>query len=143
MLFLFNSTFNLLAFGAALLVALIADHYLGEPPTCLHPVVWTGNYLNWASKRLQPKALPVVQDLKSFWLAACFWCLGAAVVLVVACAVQWVAFQLPWYLAAMLLGLALKPMLQVEKWASRAALEAMVFDDTWGKPQPIPSENSF
>ena len=35
-----------------------------------------------------------------------------------------------------------QPMLQAEKWASRAALAAMVFEDTWGKPQPIPSENS-
>ncbi len=32
-------------------------------------------------------------------------------VFVVAFAVQWAAFQLPWYLAALLLGLALKPML--------------------------------
>ena len=32
-------------------------------------------------------------------------------VLVVSCAVQWAALQLPWYLAALLLGLALKPML--------------------------------
>ena len=32
-------------------------------------------------------------------------------VLVVAWAVQWAAFQLPWYLTALLLGLALKPML--------------------------------
>ena len=36
-----------------------------------------------------------------------------------------------------------QPMLQAEKWASRAALAAMVFEDTWGKPQPIPSENSL
>ena len=72
MLSVFSSTLNLLAFGAALLVALIADHYLGEPPTRLHPVVWIGNYLDWASKRLQPKASPVIRDLKSFWLAASF-----------------------------------------------------------------------
>ena len=32
-------------------------------------------------------------------------------VLIVACALQWAALQLPWYLAAPLLGLALKPML--------------------------------
>ena len=32
-------------------------------------------------------------------------------VLAVACAVQWAAFQLPWVLAALLLGVALKPML--------------------------------
>ena len=35
-----------------------------------------------------------------------------------------------------------QPMLQAEKWASRAALGAMVFEDTWGKPQPMHSENS-
>ena len=35
-----------------------------------------------------------------------------------------------------------QPMLQAEKWASRAALAAMVFEDTWGKAEPIPSENS-
>ena len=32
-------------------------------------------------------------------------------ILVVACTLQWAAVQLPWYLAALLLGLALKPML--------------------------------
>ena len=32
-------------------------------------------------------------------------------VLIVSCAVQWAAFQLPWYLTALVLGLALKPML--------------------------------
>ena len=111
MLPLFSFNFSFFAFGAALLVALIADHYLGEPPIRLHPVVWMGNYLNWASKRLQPKASPVIRDLRSFWLAAAFWCLGAAMVLIVAYAVQWAAFQLPWYLTALLLGLALKPML--------------------------------
>ena len=34
-----------------------------------------------------------------------------------------------------------QPMLQAEKWASRAALAAMVFEDTWGKPQPMLSDN--
>ena len=36
-----------------------------------------------------------------------------------------------------------QPMLQAEKWASRAALAAMVFEDTWGKPQTMFSENSL
>ena len=92
-------------------MALLIDHSLGEPPTRMHPVVWMGNYLNWAASRLQPDASPAVRDLKSFWLAAGFWCAGAAIVLVVACTLQWMAFQLPWYLAALLIGLALKPML--------------------------------
>ena len=95
----------------ALLIALVIDRWLGEPPARLHPVVWMGNYLNWASKRFQPEASPAIRDLKSFSLAAAFWCAGVAMVLVVACAVQWAAVQLRWYLAVLLLGLALKPML--------------------------------
>ena len=100
-----------LVFAPAVLVALLVDHCLGEPKASLHPVVWMGNYLNWAAKRLRPNPSPVVRDLKSFWLAAAFWSTGGALVLIVACVVQWAVFQLPWILAALLLGLALKPML--------------------------------
>ena len=100
-----------LVFVAALVVAMLIDHYLGEPTTRLHPVVWMGNYLNWAASRLQPNPSPTIRDLTSFWLAAAYWWLGAAMVLIVAWALQWAAAQLPWYAAALLLGLALKPML--------------------------------
>jgi adenosylcobinamide-phosphate synthase len=92
-------------------MAFAVDRYLGEPTARLHPVVWMGHYLNWAARRLRPNPSPAVRDVKSFWLAAFYWCAGAALVLVAACAVQWAAFQLPWYLAALLLGVALKPML--------------------------------
>ena len=102
---------DLMIFGGVLLTAFAIDHYLGEPPTRLHPVVWIGTYLNWAARRLQPNPSPDIRDLKSFWLAAAYWLAGAALVLIVACVVQWVAFQLPWVLAALLLGLALKPVL--------------------------------
>jgi adenosylcobinamide-phosphate synthase len=100
-----------LVFGGALLVALAIDHYLGEPPARLHPVVWMGNYLSLAARQLQPNPSPEVRDLKSFWLAAAWWCVGAGMVLIVAFAVQWLAFQLPWYAAVLTLGLVLKPML--------------------------------
>ena len=40
----------------ALLMALAVDRLLGEPTARLHPVVWMGNYLNWAARRLQPEA---------------------------------------------------------------------------------------
>ena len=100
-----------LIFSLALLTALLVDFYLGEPPTRLHPVVWMGNYLNWAAKQLRPDASPDVRDLKSFWLAAAFWCAGVALVLMVTCTLQWAAFKLSWVLAALLLGLTLKPML--------------------------------
>ena len=92
-------------------MALLIDHYLGEPTARLHPVVWMGAYLNWASRQLQPNSSPEVRDLKSFWLAAVYWFAGSAIILIAACTVQWAAFQLPWILAALLLGLTLKPML--------------------------------
>ncbi|MGB4116583.1 MAG: adenosylcobinamide-phosphate synthase CbiB [Polaromonas sp.] len=95
----------------ALMVALAIDRWCGEPPSRLHPVVWMGNYLNWAARKLQPSPSPEVRDIQSFWLAAAYWWAGLALVLIVACAVQWAAFQLPWVLAVLLLGLALKPML--------------------------------
>ena len=100
-----------LVIAAALVAALLVDRYLGEPPARLHPVVWMGNYLNWAAGRIRPKPSPDVRDLKAFWLAALYWCAGAAIFLIVTITLQWAAFQLPWYLAAPLLGLALKPLL--------------------------------
>jgi adenosylcobinamide-phosphate synthase len=100
-----------LVFAVALVIALLVDHYLGEPPVRLHPVVWMGNYLNWAASRIHPNPSPEVRDLKAFRLAAQYWWAGAAMVLIVACALQWAALQLSWYVAAPLLGLALKPML--------------------------------
>jgi adenosylcobinamide-phosphate synthase len=111
MLLLSSALSNCMAFGSAMLIALVIDRYLGEPGSRLHPVVWMGNYLNWAAKRFQPNVSPVIRDLKSFWLAAAYWCVGAALVLIVSCTLQWLAFQLPWYLAALSLGLMLKPML--------------------------------
>ena len=100
-----------LVFCAALLTALAIDRYLGEPRARLHPVVWMGNYLNWAANRLQPNRSPTIRDLTSFWLAAAYWWAGAAMVLIVAWALQWAAAQLPWYAAALLLRVALNPML--------------------------------
>ena len=100
-----------LIFAVALLSALVVDRCLGEPPAHLHPVVWMGNYLNWASSRIHPNPSPEVRDLKAFRLARHYWFGGAAMVLIVAWALQWAALQLPWYVAAPLLGLALKPML--------------------------------
>jgi len=97
--------------SGALLTALAIDRWLGEPPARLHPVVWMGNYLNWAAGQLRPNPSPGIRDWKSFWLATAYWWTATAMVLIVAWAVQWAVFQLPWYLSVVLLGLALKPML--------------------------------
>jgi adenosylcobinamide-phosphate synthase len=66
--------------AAALLLALLLDRYFGEPSARLHPVVWIGHYLGWAGRRLQRVTQPEgVADYKAFWLAALYWCAGAAI----------------------------------------------------------------
>ena len=95
-----------LVFSIALLVALAADLYVGEPPVRYHPVVWMGNYLDWAGKRVQRLARQALAfthrghvgsqaDFKAFWLAAGVWMGGAAVVLMAALALQWCVLVVP------------------------------------------------
>lgn len=111
-----------LIFAAAILLAFGIDHYLGEPAAHWHPVVWMGRYLGWAGRHLQSftrQALNHGSDYKAFILGALAWSVGAAVVCVAAWALQNGLLALPdalgpipgGVLAALLLGLALKPML--------------------------------
>jgi adenosylcobinamide-phosphate synthase len=76
--------------ATALLLALAIDRYLGEPATRWHPVVWIGNYLGWAGRRVQRLArqepqfthqsdLDLAPDFDAYWVAAFLWMLGAAV----------------------------------------------------------------
>ena len=98
----------------ALVFALVIDHWLGEPAVRWHPVVWMGNYLGWVGGRVAPLAggnAVEDKDLKHFWLGALAWCAGAAMVYVAAQMLHEAIVALPWYLAAPLLGLALKPLL--------------------------------
>ena len=104
---------HLIALAIALLVALSVDRWWGEPRARLHPVVWMGNYLGWAGRWLQRRALqdPQQRDLKVFWLGALVWIAGAAMVLVTAWLLQALSLALPWWAAGVVLGLLLKPML--------------------------------
>jgi adenosylcobinamide-phosphate synthase len=95
----------------ALLLALAIDRLLGEPPARWHPVVWIGHYLGWAGRRVAPRPPAADPDYPSFSLAALLWCAGAATVYVAAWGLQHQLLQLPPWLAALLLGLALKPLL--------------------------------
>lgn len=118
----------------ALLVALALDRWWGEPRARLHPVVWMGNYLGWAGQHLQRVArqapqtsgqvptrgtLAFISDFKAFWFGALYWIAGGAIVLLVSLALQRGVMALPQWLgsvpggmlAALLLGLLLKPML--------------------------------
>lgn len=116
----------------AVLVALMVDHLLSEPAARWHPVVWMGHYLSWTGRWVAPlaasepvSASEVAADWKHFWRGAFAWCAGAVMVFVAALVLQNALNSLSKYLfdsprwpaitgtavAAVLLGLALKPLL--------------------------------
>lgn len=95
----------------ALLVALAIDRFWGEPAARWHPVVWMGRALQRVGDVTAPAA-PTGQDMPTFWRAALCWCVLALLAAGVACALQWGALNyLPWWLACVVLGALLKPML--------------------------------
>ncbi|MDM0103847.1 adenosylcobinamide-phosphate synthase CbiB [Variovorax sp. J22R24] len=101
-----------LASIAALWLALTIDHWLGEPPARWHPVVWIGRYLGWTGRHIAPPAVAgATRDLSRFAAGSVAWCAGAFLVLVVAWGLTAAAQGLPMWAAALLTGLALKPLL--------------------------------
>ncbi|WP_309961597.1 adenosylcobinamide-phosphate synthase CbiB [Variovorax guangxiensis] len=96
----------------ALVLALLIDRMLGEPPTRWHPVVWMGRYLGRTGRWIAPR-IDVAQPARSgpFAAGALAWCAGAAAVVLAAAALTAAATRLPSWVAALLLGLALKPLL--------------------------------
>ncbi len=67
-------------FAGALLMAFAIDHFFGEPPTRLHPVVWRGNCLNWAAAKVlpQPPKNENAVDYPSFLAGAGVWIFAVA-----------------------------------------------------------------
>jgi len=94
-------------------LALAIDRSLGERPARWHPVVWMGHYLTWAGARCAPRAdaPPPGRDGRAFWRGALAWCVGAAIVGVVAWQMQAWLLRLPGWAAVLLLALLLKPLL--------------------------------
>lgn len=99
-------------FASALLIAFVIDHFFGEPPARLHPVVWMGNCLQWAAENILPKPITDenVPDSPSFLAGAGVWITLAAIISIVSCYLQSAVLQLPALWAAVLLGLLLKPL---------------------------------
>lgn len=96
---------------AALLVALLVDWRLGEPPAMWHPVAWMGRYLALTGQHSAPPADARVQQLKPFVLGTLFWCAGAAIIFIFATVLQEQLLLLSAWAAALLLGVLLKPLL--------------------------------
>ncbi|MEZ0321964.1 MAG: adenosylcobinamide-phosphate synthase CbiB [Thermus sp.] len=99
----------------SLLLALLLDALLGEPPSRLHPVVWMGRYLGWAWGRV-----------RGFGSGAFYWALGALLFALPAFLLD--LLLRPWAWGWFLLGLLLKPlfslrMLLAEVLAVEEALE--------------------
>ncbi len=93
-------------------LALAIDRSLGEPPARWHPVVWMGHYLTWAGARCAPRAdAPPPRHARAFWRGALAWCVGAAIVGVVAWQLQAWLLRLPDWATVLLLALLLKPLL--------------------------------
>lgn len=100
--------------AAAIPVALTVDRAFGEPPARVHPVVGMGRWLSLFGERLC--AMPATS---AFFGGALAWCAGALLVGAIAVAIEHLVIVglSPWRggwrlaLAAVLLGLALKPLL--------------------------------
>ncbi|MCX7851076.1 cobalamin biosynthesis protein, partial [Thermus sp.] len=81
----------------SLLLALLLDALLGEPPARGHPVFFMGRYLDWA----WPRA-------RGFWSGALYWGLGALLFTLPALLLD--LLLRPLGLGWLLLGLLLKPL---------------------------------
>lgn len=91
---------------AAMLIALALDRLFGEPPARLHPVVGMGRYLGWAGR-----GLPALAAGPAFAAGTGAWLAGAVLVAVPAWLLQAALGQAGPAAMALLLGVALKPML--------------------------------
>ncbi len=84
-----------------ILLALLLDWFVGEPPLWLHPVVWFGNYLKWAEKLRGDKQLLL--------LGGATWLFGAVLVFSTTWGIAWAIGQLPLPVVILLTALLLKP----------------------------------
>lgn len=89
----------------SLVLAMLIDRWLGEPPRSLHPVVWMGSYLGWIGRRL-----PALRPAAAFSLGMMAWLAGAAIVAAVYACARILLAECSWWLAAVATALLLKPL---------------------------------
>jgi len=89
----------------SLVLAMLIDRWLGEPPPALHPVVWMGCYLGWIGKRL-----PGLRPAAAFTLGMAAWLAGAALVAGAYGCARMLAAECPRWLTVLATALLLKPL---------------------------------
>ena len=98
----------------AILLALLLDKLLGEPPVWLHPVVGMGKLLGMIGRKIAPR-IEKHNDWPRFLMGAAAWLFLASVFGAVYIALQWmignVSLSQPWWLEGIMLGVLLKPLL--------------------------------
>ena len=101
---------QIMSAATAVLVALLLDRLLGEPPVWLHPVVLMGKLLNYFGKLIAP-SVEQYKDYKSFVLGSIVWSARAAIFFVVYAVCQWLLPPAQWWWQGLVMGVLLKPML--------------------------------
>lgn len=102
----------------ALIMALLIDAVLGEPPSILHPVVGMGWYLKRSGDLFAPSYQNHAQHqdtnrhqhYRLFCAGMLAWLIGAACVVGLAFMLMLMFNTLPWYVHALCLALCLKPL---------------------------------
>jgi adenosylcobinamide-phosphate synthase len=89
----------------SIVLALLMDRWLGEPPARVHPVVWMGHYLKWVGS-----GLPDRGPRTAFLLGMVYWIAGAALIAVVYGCAGAAFARLPLWLGTTLTALVLKPL---------------------------------
>jgi adenosylcobinamide-phosphate synthase len=92
-----------------IVLAMLIDRWLGEPPRRLHPVVWMGCYLGSIGKRL-----PAGGAVAAFLLGMAAWLAGAAVAAALYGCARALVAQCPPWLAIFATALLLKPLLALQ-----------------------------
>ena len=99
--------------ATVLLLSLLYDALLGEPPSRLHPVVAMGRYLSWMKRR------NTLSDWTAFWQGAVYLIFGCLAITGIAWLLVYLLSLLPTWLRIPLLALLLKPL-----FSFRALLQA-------------------
>lgn len=99
--------FFILIPAVAVIVALLIDRFYGEPPVRLHPVVAMGAWLRLCAGWVKAP----LSSGSAYRRGLLAWLVGASLCALLAGVLQWLLFQVPYWLAAILLGILLKPLL--------------------------------